>query len=87
MKSLFYGSFILAHKLITMLFFRIDTFPFIELIRRKLNQTDAIKAYFSLFDDGWWGMEKNCKHLSIICRYIKYKTLNCNCCLTNLACL
>jgi len=27
--------------------------PFVELIPRKLNQTDTIKAYFSLFDDGW----------------------------------
>ncbi|MBB6498957.1 hypothetical protein [Pedobacter cryoconitis] len=26
---------------------------FVELIPRKLNQLDTIKAYFSLFDDGW----------------------------------
>lgn len=27
--------------------------PFVALIRGKLNQTDTVKAYFSLFDDGW----------------------------------
>ncbi|RQO75618.1 hypothetical protein DBR43_09785 [Pedobacter sp. KBW06] len=27
--------------------------PFVEFIRGKLDQTDTVKAYFSLFDDGW----------------------------------
>lgn len=31
--------------------------PFVALVRGKLNHTDTVKAYFSLFDDGW-RMEK-----------------------------